>query len=61
MYLSARTIGIGFERQFDKQNLEHLAEQDTAGSRAAMSLPNVDIPLEKRLTLCEFLARLNRT
>ena len=60
-HLSDRTIGIGFERQFDKRNSEHLVGQGAAGSGTTMSLPNVDIPPEKHLILCKFPARLNKT
>jgi hypothetical protein len=60
-HLSVRTIGIDFERWFDKRNPEYLVEQGAADSRATMPLPNVDIPPEKHLTLCKFPARLNRT
>ena len=60
-HLSAQTIGIDFEQQFDKQNPEHLVEQGAADSKTTMHLPNVGIPSEKHLILCKFLARLNRT
>ena len=58
---SDRTIGIDFERQFDKRNSEHLVGQGAADLGTTMSLPNVDIPPEKHLTSRRFLARLNRT
>ena len=51
--LSAQTIGIGFERQCDKRNPEYLVEQGASDSKTTMPLPNVDIPPEKHLTLCE--------
>ena len=60
-HLSAQTIGIGFERRFDRRNPERLVGQDAADSRATMPLPNVDIPPEKHLIPCELPARLNRT
>ncbi len=61
MYLFARTIGIDFERQFDKRNPAHLVGEGAAGSRTTMPLPNGDIPPEKQLTSHKFPARLNRT
>ena len=60
-HLSVRTIGIGFEQQFDKRNPEYHVAQGAADSRTTMLLPNVDIPVEKHLTLCEFPACPNRT
>ena len=60
-HLSARTIGIDFERWFDKRDSEHLVEQGAAGSRTTMSLPNVDIPPEKHLTPRKLLVCLNKT
>ena len=58
---SARTIGIDFERRFDKRNPEYLVGQGAAGSGTTMPLPNVDIPPEKHLILCKLPARLNKT
>ena len=45
-HLSARTIGIDFERWFDKRDSEHFVGQGVEGSRTTMSPPNVDIPPE---------------
>jgi hypothetical protein len=60
-HLSVRTIGIDFERRFDKRNPEYLVGQGAAGSGTTMPLPNVDIPPEKHLILCKLPARLNKT